>query len=199
MKIIVGLGNPGSQYERTRHNVGFRVADELARRWSLGRFRAKFSGLAVDGPGPDGRLMLLKPTTFMNLSGKAVREAAGFHKVAVEDLLVLCDDMALPLGRIRIRKQGSAGGHNGLTSVIQELGSDGFARLRMGIGQVSGERMVGHVLGTFAAEEEPIVREMIRQAADAAECWLTRGADEAMTRFNAKPGQGSGDRPGPEA
>ncbi len=193
MKIIVGLGNPGSQYERTRHNVGFRAADELARRLGLGRFRAKFSGVAVDGPGPEGRVMVLKPTTFMNLSGRAVREAATFQKVGAEGLLVLCDDMALPLGRIRIRSQGSAGGHNGLTSIIQELGTDAFARLRMGIGQVSGERMVGHVLGAFAPEDEPTVQEMICKAADAAECWLTRGSDEAMTRFNARPG------PNPEA
>ncbi|MBI4581287.1 MAG: aminoacyl-tRNA hydrolase, partial [Planctomycetes bacterium] len=181
MKLVIGLGNPGGKYETTRHNVGFQVADELARRWGHDRPRRRFEGLMSDGTIRGERVLLLKPETYMNLSGRAVREASAFFKLALADLLVVSDDMALPLGRIRLRAQGSAGGHNGLTSVIQELGSDQFARLRIGIGQVSGERMVGHVLGPFSVEERPAAEQAIRTAADAVECWVAEGIDADMT------------------
>jgi len=184
MKLVVGLGNPGSKYENTRHNVGFRVVDELARRWGYGKARRQFGGLLADGFIRDQRVRLLEPMTYMNLSGRCVREAVSFLKVDPVDLLVVLDDMALPLGKLRLRPGGSAGGHNGLTSIIQQLGTEEFCRLRIGIGQVAGERMVGHVLGAFSSEEQPAIAQAIPLAADAVECWLALGIDAAMTRFN---------------
>jgi len=184
MKLVVGLGNPGSKYDQTRHNVGFAVADELARRWSYEKARRRFNGLLADGSIRGERVLLLEPTTYMNLSGQSVREASTFYKIGREDLLVVSDDMALPLGRIRLRAMGSAGGHNGLASIVRELGSEDWSRLRVGIGQVSGERMVGHVLGTFSAEERPVVEQAVRTATDAVECWVAEGIDAAMTKFN---------------
>ncbi|HOA72710.1 MAG TPA: aminoacyl-tRNA hydrolase, partial [Phycisphaerae bacterium] len=184
MKLVVGLGNPGSKYEKTRHNVGFLVVEELARRWGYGKARRQFSGLLADGCIRQERVLLLEPQTYMNLSGTSVREATSFLKIATADLLVILDDLALPVGRLRIRQKGSAGGHNGLASVIQQLGTDEFCRLRIGIGQVGGDRMVSHVLGTFNAEEGPVISRAVRTAADAVECWVTEGPDLAMTKFN---------------
>lgn len=184
MKLVVGLGNPGTEYENTRHNVGFRVIDELARRWSIDVRRRKFDGLAGDGFVQGARTLLLKPMTYMNRSGRCVRQAAAFHKLSIEDVLVVTDDMALPLGRLRVRPRGSAGGHNGLTDIIQELGTSEFARLRMGIGAVAGERMVGHVLGTFAPRERDAIDRSIGRAANAVECWMTEGVDQTMNTFN---------------
>jgi PTH1 family peptidyl-tRNA hydrolase len=192
MKLVVGLGNPGSQYARTRHNDGFLTVEELARRWSYSKPRRQFSGLLADGTIRGERVLLLEPTTYMNRSGTAVREAMTFLKMDPADLLVVVDDMALPVGRLRLRARGSAGGHNGLTHIIQQLSTDAFCRLRIGIGQVSGERMVGHVLGAFSAEEEPLIAQGIRAAADAVECWVVEGPEAAMTRFNraAEPDEG---------
>lgn len=184
MKLVIGLGNPGGKYEKTRHNVGFRVVDELARRWAYERSRERFNGQMSDGHIRDVRTLLLKPATYMNLSGRCVREAAGFLKLDCADLLVVVDDMALPVGRLRVRSSGSAGGHNGLSSIIRELGSDEFSRLRIGIGQVAGARMVGHVLGAFTPEEEAVVANMVSLAADAVECWVVEGTEAAMNRFN---------------
>ena len=184
MKLVVGLGNPGTQYRNTRHNVGFRVIDELARRWQIGPARQQFEALAAGGQIGPHKVLLLKPMTYMNRSGQAVREAVTFYKVELGELLVVSDDMALPLGRVRLRPEGSAGGHNGLTDVIQQLGSESFARLRIGIEQVAGEQMVSHVLSPFLPEEEEIAGGAIVRAADAVECWLAGGVDEAMNRFN---------------
>jgi len=184
MKLIVGLGNPGPQYENTRHNVGFRVIDELARRWQIPIDRQRFSGRIGNGSMRQEQVLLLKPMTMMNLSGRAVREAATFYKLPLEDVLVVADDMALPIAKLRLRFKGSAGTHNGLASIVQELASEDFARLRVGIGWVDGSRMVGHVLGTFSAEEEPLVGEMIGRAADASECWAFEGIATAMNKFN---------------
>lgn len=195
MKLIVGLGNPGREYENTRHNVGFRVIDELARRHRIDVTRRKFSGVAGAGSltwmsGPRGggaapeQVLLLKPETYMNLSGRSVREAMTFHKIDIADLMVIVDDLALPVARLRVREKGSAGGHNGLTSVIAELGSDAFARLRIGIAWVEGKRMVNHVLGAFSAEEEALMKPAVARAADAIECWAVQGVSAAMNRFN---------------
>jgi len=184
MKLVVGLGNPGRQYENTRHNVGFRVIDELARRWQLNVGRRQFQGLAELGRIRDQRVLLLKPGTYMNRSGGSVREAMTFHKIEPGDVLVVLDDMALPLGRIRIRASGSAGGHNGLADVIRESGTDAIARLRIGIEQVSGERMVDHVLSPFSSEEEAVVGPAVSRATDAVECFLADGLEAAMNRFN---------------
>jgi PTH1 family peptidyl-tRNA hydrolase len=184
MRLIVGLGNPGGKYEGTRHNVGFRVVDELSRRHGIDVSRSRFSGLSGSGTIGGEHVVLLKPGTFMNLSGRSVREAMTFYKLELPDLVVVGDDMALPLGRLRLRKAGSAGGHNGLASVIAELGNDAFARLRIGIEQVSGERMVGHVLSPFTRQEEEAIGPAIVKAADAVECWLADGMDTAMNQFN---------------
>jgi len=184
MKLIVGLGNPGRQYENTRHNVGFRVIGEVARRWQIEVTRHKFSGRFGGGRVRNQPVGLLEPTTYMNLSGQSVREAVAFHRVPIDDLLIVVDDLALPLGRLRIRAKGSGGGHNGLTNVIDELGDDGFARLRIGINWVSGRQAVDHVLGTFSAEEEPVIAPAVFRAADVVECWVEAGIETAMNRFN---------------
>lgn len=198
MKLVVGLGNPGRQYEGTRHNVGFRVVDELARRWQIETRKRKFRSLAGGGAIRDERVLLVKPQTYMNRSGAAVQDALAFHKVAPTDLLVLVDDMALPLGRVRVRARGSAGGHNGLADIVRQLGGDAFARLRIGIGQVGGERMVGHVLGTFGPEEEQVVTRVIQRAADAAECWIAQGVESAMNEFNRPEAQDEPNLPSQE-
>lgn len=192
MKLIVGLGNPGGKYTATRHNVGFRVVDELSRRHGIDLSRVRFSGFFGNGPVGAQQVGLLKPGTFMNLSGRAVREAMTFYKLEPADLLVISDDLALPLGRLRLRKAGSAGGHNGLTSVITETGTEAFARLRIGIEQVAGERMVGHVLGAFTDREETVIGPAVMHAADAVECWLADGIDTAMNRFNKSEDKAGG-------
>ena len=187
MKLVVGLGNPGERYERTRHNVGFRVIDELARRWEIAVKRRKFGGKIGGGRIADQRVLLLEPMTYMNRSGRTVREAVTFHKLKPADLLVVADDLALPLGRLRLRPQGSAGGHNGLADIIAELGGSGFARLRVGIESVAGASMVRHVLSPFSAQEEREMVQAIRRAADAVECWMRDGVDTAMNTYNRPP------------
>ncbi len=184
MKLVVGLGNPGPRYEGTRHNVGYRVIDELARRWQVEVERAQFQGLVGQWRKGSQRVLLLKPATFMNRSGQSVAQAVGFYKLSLADLLIVVDDMALPLGRLRIRKQGSAGGHNGLEDIITRLGGDEFCRLRIGIEQVGGERMVGHVLSPFRPKEREEIEAAIVRAADAVQCWLDAGPNEAMNRYN---------------
>jgi len=160
------------------------VIDELARRWTIDVRRNSFDGLAGNGLLRGEKVLLLKPMTFMNRSGRSLRQAVTFHKLPLEELLVITDDMALPLGRLRARAQGSAGGHNGLTDIIRELGTSEFARLRIGIGAVTGERMVGHVLGTFALEEREVIDRAVERAADAVECWIAEGVGQTMNTFN---------------
>jgi len=184
MKLIVGLGNPGRQYENSRHNVGFRVVEELARRWRIDIARRAFSGNLGRGRIQERPVVLLQPATYMNLSGRSVREAVTFYKLELEDLLVVVDDLALPIGRLRLRARGSSGGHKGLTSVINELGSETFARLRVGIDRAEEGSAVSHVLGSFSADEGERIGRVIPRAADAAECWLTDGVENAMNKFN---------------
>ena len=185
MKLIVGLGNPGREYEHTRHNVGFQVAEELARRYhvtlkSRPSWKARVAKIAEIGDG----VLLAEPTTFMNLSGWAVREIAAFHKLSPSDVLVVVDDADLPLGRLRLRTSGSAGGHNGLKSVIQELGTVEFPRLRVGVGRQAGE-LKNHVLGRFSVEEKSQIDAAVKRAADAAELFAKENILAAMNRFNA--------------
>jgi peptidyl-tRNA hydrolase, PTH1 family len=186
MKVICGLGNPGERYRLTRHNVGFRVVDLLADRWGLtgqGRVRDGAALLEHRLAEPVGRVLLVKPLKFMNLSGDPLKSAIRQTDVDVrDDLLVIADDVDLPLGRIRLRRSGSAGGHNGLRSIIEALGTNEFARLRVGIGR-AGET-VDHVLSTFRADERDTATEAIATAADAAERWLSDGIDAAMNEFN---------------
>ena len=187
MKLIVGLGNPGREYEHTRHNVGFQVTEELARRHRVtlknhAKWKARAAKIAAIGDG----VLLAEPTTFMNSSGWSVREIAAFHKLAPSDVLVVVDDADLPLGRLRMRTSGSAGGHNGLKSVIQELGTTEFPRLRVGVGRQPGE-LKNHVLGRFSEEERTCIDAAVQRAADAAELFAKENVLAAMNRYNAAP------------
>jgi PTH1 family peptidyl-tRNA hydrolase len=187
LKLIVGLGNPGREYSETRHNLGFQVVEELAHRYRVKlrndtKRRARVAKIGDIGDG----VLVAQPTTFMNLSGWAVRDVASFHKVVPQDLLIVVDDADLPLGRLRIRAGGSAGGHNGLKSIIQELGTVEFPRLRIGVGRQAGE-LKKHVLGRFDAEEKVQVGAAVERAADAAELFARENILAAMNRFNAAP------------
>ena len=188
MKVIVGLGNPGREYEKTRHNVGFRVIDRLAERWGLLEFdRAPFPADIVQWHPVGGTpVRLAKPTTFMNLSGEAVGGLLRYYKIDPADLLVVVDEVQLPIGRLRLRRSGSAGGHNGLKSVIQHIGSD-FGRLRIGVGRGDPKwDLADHVLSRFDADEQPVIDDAIGKAADAAEMFVEEGIEAAMNRFNAR-------------
>ena len=189
MKVICGLGNPGDRYRFTRHNVGYRVVDLLADRWGLtgqGRVRDGAALLEVRRDEPVGRVLLVKPMRYMNLSGGPLKAALRQTDADVsEDLLVVTDDVDLPLGRIRLRREGSAGGHNGLRSIIASFGTDAFARLRVGIARPDGSReMVNHVLATFKPDERELADEMVQVAADAVERWLTDAIEVTMNEFN---------------
>ncbi|MDQ2941309.1 MAG: aminoacyl-tRNA hydrolase [Chloroflexota bacterium] len=184
MKVISGLGNPGERYRLTRHNVGFRVVDLLADRWRLtGKGSVREGAARLEAPLPDCRVLLVKPMKFMNLSGGPLKAAMRQTDAdPAADLLVIADDVDLPLGRIRLRRSGSAGGHNGLRDIITAFGSNEFARLRIGIGR-DGET-VDYVLATFKPDERELAEVAIATAADAAELWLHDGIDEAMNAFN---------------
>lgn len=202
MKLIVGLGNPGRSYEQTRHNAGFRVVDHLAMLLGASLDRKKFkaeygeAALPSRNHGPkagDGRLLLAKPQTFMNLSGEAVRDLAGFYKIPREDLLVVVDDVSLPVGRLRLRQDGSAGGHNGLKDIERCLGSQAYARMRLGVGgrEDSSARpaggLAGHVLGRFGKEEEQVLAQSMGRAVEACLVWAGYGIADAMNRYNRTP------------
>jgi PTH1 family peptidyl-tRNA hydrolase len=193
MKLIVGLGNPGPEYAGTRHNVGFDVVDRLARRFAPGATpKSKFAALAIDAEIGGEKCMLLKPMTFMNLSGRSVLEALQFFKIeASKDLLVIVDDLALPCGSIRLRPDGSSGGHNGLSDIGLKLGSNYWARLRIGIDPPGRVRQSDYVLGKFSSDQQPLVDSSLTESAQAAEVWATRGLQEAMNRFNTKAARGA--------
>lgn len=186
MKVICGLGNPGERYRFTRHNVGFRVVDLLADRWGLtgeGRVRDGAALLETRHPEPVGKVLLVKPLKYMNRSGVTLRSALRQTDVEVgEDLLIVADDIDLPLGRVRLRRSGSAGGHNGLRDIIDAFGTDEFDRLRVGIGRRADA--ADHVLSTFRPDERELADEMVRVGADAAETWLRDGIETAMNQFN---------------
>ncbi|MHC4821908.1 MAG: aminoacyl-tRNA hydrolase [Planctomycetota bacterium] len=193
MKLIVGLGNPGPEYDRTRHNVGFDVLDRLARRLAPGDVaRSRFHGAVVEAmcPGPDGddeKVLLLKPLTFMNRSGLSVSEAVRFYKLdATSDLLVVVDDVALPCGSIRIRAEGGTGGHNGLADLQAKLGSADYARLRIGIDPPGQIPQKDYVLGRFRPDQQELVEPALEEAAAAAITWIANGTTETMNRFNRK-------------
>jgi len=187
VRLVVGLGNPGGRYARTRHNVAWRVLDELAARGSAdaGERGATYRARRVRSGGHDA--VLLEPLTFMNLSGEAVREWKERHGLDAGELLVVTDDVYLPLGALRLRAGGSSGGHRGLESVEEAVGHRDYARLRVGVGAAeSSEELREHVLEEFTPEELPVIGEAVRRAADAVECWLAEGAPAAMNRFNRK-------------
>lgn len=185
MKMIVGLGNPGKKYDETRHNVGFELIGELAKRGQADGFRDKHQAQMAEIALAGEKALLVAPQTFMNLSGVSVRLVTDFYKLPLTDLLVVCDDFNLPLGSLRMRTKGSAGGQNGLDNIIQQLGTQDFARLRIGIGPVP-ERWstVDFVLGKFSRDERELADKTIRRAADAVECWAKEGPTAAMNQFN---------------
>jgi peptidyl-tRNA hydrolase, PTH1 family len=186
MKVIVGLGNPGERYARTRHNVGSDVVDELAQRYSLPRSRVKFEAETWEFDIGGERHWLLKPLTFMNLSGRSVRQCVEFFQLPLTDLLVICDDLYLLLGQLRIRASGSDGGQKGLRDIRQQLGSDEYPRLRIGIGRPPGTMdSADFVLSRFSKSELEVIAPTIVSAADAVELWSRCGIAESMNRVNA--------------
>ena len=184
--LVVGLGNPGAKYENTRHNVGFMTADALAGRNGEPIRRVKYNALTSEAVIGGQSVLLMKPTTFMNLSGQAVSEAARFYKIPADHVLVISDDVDLPLGKLRIRKSGSAGGHNGLKNIIQLLGTDQFPRLKIGVGGKPHPdyNMADWVLGQFQGEDKKTIDDAVARAADAVECLLADGIDRAMNQYN---------------
>jgi PTH1 family peptidyl-tRNA hydrolase len=185
MKLVVGLGNPGRRYQGTRHNVGYWVLAELAKRYGTSPPRDRFRGEVVEADLAGQSALLLSPTTFMNLSGASVAEAVRFYKVPCGDLLVLCDDLNLPVGKLRLRAGGSSGGQKGLDDIIARLGTEEFPRLRIGIGAApAGWDWADYVLSKFAPVELPLMEEAVALAADAAAAWARDGLEACMNRYN---------------
>ena len=182
MKLIVGLGNIGKEYEGTRHNIGFMVADELAKRWGITTWKNERSAMCAE------QVFLIKPTTYMNLSGEAVGAFANFYNIDPENIAVIQDDLDLPCGKLRIRRKGSAGGHNGIKSIQQHLGTGDFPRFKIGIGhpERNASAVIGHVLHRFGKEEQPLIEEAVKQMADAVELWLKGDMDAVMQEYNTK-------------
>ena len=194
MKLVVGLGNPGSKYEQTRHNLGYKVCDVLAAELNADRPVDKFSGRVSQCRVGLEKVLLLWPETFMNLSGRSVAEAVKFYQLPLSDVLVVSDDFNLLLGQVRLRSGGSHGGHNGIRNVLECLSGDGFARLRMGIGPLGGRDAVSFCLNGFPPEERRTAEEMIDRAARAARVWIESGIEAAMNQYNAAPASGTGDK-----
>lgn len=185
MKWIVGLGNPGSQYAKTRHNIGFMAVDELARRHGIEIKQSKCKALIGEGSLPGGKVVLIKPMTYMNLSGEAVRAYMDYYKASLEDMIVVYDDLDTELGRNRLRYQGSAGGHNGIKSIIQHTGTQTFNRIRMGISRPEpGYAVVDYVLSGFAKKEKPLLEQSVSAACDALEYSLDHTFEQTMAKFN---------------
>ena len=184
--LVVGLGNVGEKYDNTRHNVGFEVADELAERGRAPSQKLKHRALTNTLEIGGEKVLLMKPVTYMNLSGEAVGEAARFFKVPADHVLVISDDVSLPVGKLRVRRGGSAGGHNGLKNIIQHLGSDQFPRIKVGVGEKPHPDydMADWVLGKFQGEDRRTMDGAVKRAADAVECFLREGPDKTMSRFN---------------
>lgn len=183
MFLIVGLGNPGREYENTRHNIGFAAMDVLAEKYNIDINRTKFKGEYGEGFINGNKVILLKPYTFMNLSGESVREAMDFYKLTEEQVLIIYDDISLELGRLRIREKGSAGGHNGIKSIINHMGTDVFTRIKIGVGAPKGD-LVNHVLGRFSKDEVNILKQTLDAVTEATAEIIDNGAKEAMNKFN---------------
>ncbi|QDV33169.1 aminoacyl-tRNA hydrolase [Tautonia plasticadhaerens] len=188
-KLIVGLGNPGPKYDGTRHNVGFEVVDRLASGPGGSAASKKFDGLLAEAELDFRRVLLLKPQTYMNLSGRSVRQAVQFYKIEpAEDLLVVCDDISLPLGKLRIRPKGSDGGQKGLRDIIAQLGTQDFPRLRIGVGDPGPIDAADYVLGRWRNTERPVIDDALISATQAVAVWVSQGLESAMNRFNAAAG-----------
>jgi len=188
-RLIVGLGNPGREYAGTRHNAGFEVVDLLAERLAADVKRKKFGGLIGECVVGDIKVLLVKPQGYMNRSGQAVATVVGFYKLSLSDVMVVTDDIALEPGRIRIRAKGSAGGHNGLKDIIAKSGSEAFGRLRVGVGGPGDRDRADYVLSRPPAEERRAIEKAIVLSAEALECWLAKGIDAAMNKYNVQQGE----------
>jgi len=185
MKAIIGLGNPGMKYAGTRHNIGFDAVTAIADKYNLSINNKKFKGVYADGHIAGEKVLLVQPQTFMNLSGECVREVADFYKLNPDEIIIICDDINLDVGRLRIRKKGSAGGHNGLKNIIAHLGTEEFPRIRVGVGEkTEGWDLADYVLARFDKYSEPVIREALANVVGAVETWISEGIDAAMNRFN---------------
>lgn len=184
MKLIVGLGNPGAEYAGTRHNVGFEVIDALAKRQGIAVTKRNFKAVYGEGVIGSEKILLARPMTYMNLSGEAVGAIAHFYKIEIPNIIIVLDDIALPVGKLRLRFKGSAGGQNGLDNIIRHLNTQDVPRIRLGVGGAPPGDMRGHVLSRFRKEELPVIQEAYELAADAIECAVKEGFDIAMNRFN---------------
>lgn len=185
VKLIVGLGNPGKEYEETRHNIGFKVIDELSKNLQIPLNETKFKGLFGKGNINGTQVILLKPMTYMNLSGEAVGALMNFYKIPTDELLVIYDELDLPVGKIRLRYKGSAGGHNGIKSIIQHIGTQEFNRIRIGIDRPErGMPVANYVLSKFKKEDLPVMQEMVEKSAKACEEWIEKPFLEVMNIYN---------------
>ena len=188
MRVIIGLGNPGMKYAGTRHNIGFDTVTALADKYNIKINNKKFNGLIGDGFIGGEKVLLVQPQTYMNLSGECVGQIADFFKIEPENLIVICDDINLDTGRLRIRAKGSAGGHNGLKNIIAHLGTEAFPRIRVGVGEkTEGWDLADYVLARFSKDDEPVMREAIKNAVGAVETWISDDIGTAMNRFNINP------------
>lgn len=183
MFLIVGLGNPGKEYDGTRHNIGFAAIDYIADKYNIELNRVKFKGVFGEGFIDNKKIILLKPTTYMNLSGESIREVINFYKISNEEIIVLYDDISLEVGRLRIREKGSHGGHNGIKSIIANLGTDVFPRVKIGVGAPKGN-LVSHVLGKFDNEEVEILKETIKASSEATSIIIKSDIKSAMNKLN---------------
>jgi PTH1 family peptidyl-tRNA hydrolase len=184
MKVVVGLGNPGSRYHGTRHNIGFAVVDALAESPGASRYQSRFQAEVAELPEGEIKVLLVKPQTFMNLSGQAIRQLVDFYQLPVEDLLVVCDDFNLPLGRLRFRARGTHGGHNGLRDIQNHLGTTAYSRLRIGVGAPEEGEPVDYVLGRFRPSERPLMNEALERAVQGVADWWINGIDYCMNQYN---------------
>jgi len=185
MKVVVGLGNPGSRYQGTRHNVGYRVIDLLAEGPRCGRFHCRSQAQIAELAADSHKVLLVKPETFMNLSGRCVRQVMDFYQIPLEDLLVVCDDINLPLGKLRVRPRGTHGGHNGLRDIQNHLGTTVYPRLRLGVDSPGEQEAVEHVLGRFRSAERAVIDDAIARAAQAVMVWVHEGIEACMNQYNS--------------
>ena len=187
MRIIIGLGNPGKDYEKTRHNAGFRVIDLLCEKYEIQTTRMKFHSMIGEGRIAGEKVLLVKPTTYMNNSGQAVREIVSYYQLEPKDIVVFSDDIDIPFGTLRIKRKGSAGGHNGLKSVIYHLQSDEFPRIKLGVGKKrEGEDLADFVLGRFSQNEQEVMDTLIEMATESLEVLIKDGEDKAMSEYNGR-------------
>lgn len=184
MFLIVGLGNPGKEYENTRHNIGFNAVDVIARKYKIELNRIKFKGVYGETFIGGEKVILLKPATYMNLSGESIRAVMDFYKISEDDVLVIYDDISLEVGRLRIRDKGSAGGHNGIKSIISHMGTEEFGRIKIGVGQPKGD-LVNYVLGNFAKEERELLDKVLETVVLAAEVIIKEDIKAAMNKYNS--------------